>query len=280
LYLTDKDEIAPALVWTSPATAQAPVRINVASQLQLLNDIARRFAQDQGFAVATLNLDHIVKLGKDDAFHHAYAQHTHVTADGRPVVWLSRLAGDDISLVTGSDLIDPVARLCAREARPIALIGSTPEVLQKASDALVERLPGLDIVCAISPPFGFDPSGPAAEETMDEVARSGAKLCLIALGAPKQEIFAARLFRAHPDIGVMSIGAGLDFIAGAQVRAPRLVRALAAEWLWRLARDPKRLGALYAACFAILPGLTLTALRQRVSPRKPAAPDARNTGQP
>ncbi|MBD3764411.1 MAG: VTT domain-containing protein, partial [Rhodobacterales bacterium] len=60
-----------------------------------------------------------------------------------------------------------------------------------------------------------------------------------------------------------SVGAGLDFLAGAQVRAPAWVRRLALEWLWRMALDPRRLAARYAACAAILPGQALAALRQR-----------------
>ena len=56
------------------------------------------------------------------------------------------------------------------------------------------------------------------------MAASGARICLLALGAPKQEILAARGFARHPQLGFLSIGAGLDFIAGHQTRAPVWVR--------------------------------------------------------
>ena len=52
-------------------------------------------------------------------------------------------------------------------------------------------------------------------------------------------------------------------MSGAQVRAPAWVRAIAAEWLWRLAHEPRRLAGRYAACIAVLPGLTLRALATR-----------------
>ena len=96
-----------------------------------------------------------------------------------------------------------------------------------------------------------------------DLAESGAGLCFLALGAPKQEILAARGRRIAPKVGFASIGAGLDFLAGHQTRAPRIVRMLALEWLWRALQSPRRMVPRYAKCFAILPGLTVQALRQR-----------------
>ncbi len=88
-------------------------------------------------------------------------------------------------------------------------------------------------------------------------------LCFIALGAPKQESFAARGRQLAPDVGFASVGAGVDFIAGSQTRAPAWVRAMAMEWLWRALSSPRRLLPRYAACAAILPGQITAALRLR-----------------
>lgn len=87
------------------------------------------------------------------------------------------------------------------------------------------------------------------------------------MGAPKQERFAARAQKTLTETGFLSIGAGLDFISGAQVRAPKWVQAVAAEWLWRMLSNPRRLAARYAECILALPGLTVKALsaRRRVS---------------
>lgn len=259
------------MTWSPERDELPPVSVTVASRQALLSDLRRRIRRGAGFAVATINLDHVVKLRRDPAFQRAYSCQTHVTADGRPIVWLSRCAGEDISLVTGSDLVEPVAGLCAELSAPVALVGSTERVLRDAADALQRLYPGLTIAARIAPSMGFDPEGPAADALIDELARSGARVCLLALGAPKQEIFAARALQACPGTGFLSIGAGLDFIAGTQVRAPRLVRSLAGEWLWRLAHDPRRLAARYAACFGVLPGLLARALHNRFPIRRGGA---------
>ena len=250
-----------SLNW-SPAGAPRIV-VNVQSAAALLDDLRLRLEEGRGFSVATLNLDHVVKLRRDRQFCSSYAQQTHVTADGNPVVWLSKLAGDEVYLVPGSELITPVVALAAENDWPVAFLGSDPETLDLAAQNLETAYPGLRIVSRISPPMGFDPQSSLATSLLDEVAASGARVCCLALGAPKQETLAAIGYTRHPDLGFLSIGAGLDFIAGSQTRAPLWVRRLASEWIWRLASNPGRLAGRYAACLAILPSLVLGAIRHK-----------------
>lgn len=233
------------------------------SRAVLFNAVRQRFAAGQGFALATLNLDHIVKMRRSGAFTDAYLAQDFVVADGRPIVWLSRLAGRRVAFLPGSDLVVPLCGLAADCGVPIALIGSTQEVLDKAARALAQRVPGLEIALLHAPSGVFDPDGSEAARILDDIQSSGARLCFLALGAPKQESFAARGRRVTPGVGFASIGAGLDFMSGHQVRAPRWLRALALEWLWRAVRDPGRMVPRYAMCFAILPGLVVSALRLR-----------------
>lgn len=239
------------------------IAITTAERDTLLAEIEARLLAGQGFAVATLNLDHVVKLGRDPVFRMAYAMQSHVVADGNPIVWLSRLAGRRVELIPGSDLIDPVAAVAARCGVGVALVGSTEAALAAAGAALEAAHPGLRIVARIAPHMGFDPAGEAADGVLDSVAASGARVVLLALGAPKQEMLAARGLERHPTLGFLSIGAGLDFIAQRQRRAPVWMRSLALEWLWRLSGSPRRLGARYAACAAALPRLAVRALGER-----------------
>lgn len=239
------------------------VRVNMTDRARLMAEVSARLAAGRGFALATLNLDHLVKLPRDGAFRDAYAAQDLVTADGNPVVWLARLAGREVALLPGSDLITPLAELAAAQGVPVALIGGTEASLEAAAGALEARVPGLRVAARIAPPMGFDPEGAAADAALDALAASGARLVFVALGAPKQERLAARGRARHPEIGFVSIGAGLDFIAGTQRRAPRLVRRLALEWLWRAASDPARLAGRYARCALILPGHAIRAWRMR-----------------
>lgn len=245
------------------AYGSALIRVNMPDSSALLTEVARRFRASQGFALATINLDHLVKLRQDPRFRDAYAAQDLVVADGNPIVWLSRLAQRPVDLVTGSDLVIPLARIAASEGVAIALVGTTDGALSAAGQEIARRVPGCRIVARIAPPMGFDPDGDAAGDLLAQVRDSGARLCFLALGAPKQERLAARGRHEAPGVGFASIGAGLDFLAGNQMRAPRWVRKMAMEWAWRMLSAPKRLLPRYARCAAILPSEAVAALKQR-----------------
>lgn len=220
----------------------------------VLADVAGRLRAGAGFALATINLDHLVKLGSNAAFRTAYARQDMVVADGNPIVWLSRLARRPVGLVPGSDLVLPLVQAAAGLGRPVVLFGSSDTALAGAAAALRKQITGVEVALTIAPPFGFDPAGAEAETMLAQIAAVGPCLCLIALGAPKQEQFAALGRRLAPHAGFASVGAGVDFLSGHQQRAPDWSRRFALEWLWRALQSPKRMVPRYLGCAAILPG--------------------------
>lgn len=247
---------------TTQAEAQA-LRVTVPTHESLYRDVEARMQRGAGFSIATLNLDHVVKLRDDRAFRDAYLEQTHVTADGNPIVWLCKLSGEAVSLVPGSELITPIIELAVKNRVPVAMFGATQASLDATAQALVKTYPDIIIAATLAPPMGFDPNGEVADDYIRQLDASGAGVCFLALGAPKQEIFASRAQKAIPRLGFLSIGAGLDFISGHQTRAPAFVRRFALEWLWRMALSPRRLFRRYMGCFAILPGLVVMALKAR-----------------
>lgn len=239
------------------------VQINCRDAVSLLTQVGQNLTEGRGFALATLNVDHLQLLAEDAGFRHAYAQHDLVCADGNPIVWLSRLAGRPVSLAPGSDLVLPLAGVAARQGLPVALIGSSNESLALASAAMRARVPGLTVALTHAPGFPFDPAGAEADDIIESIRQSGARLCFLALGAPRQELFAIRARDALGNVGFASIGAGLDFLSGHQRRAPGWVRQAKMEWAWRMLSNPKRLAARYAKGFTILPGHAAAAIRLR-----------------
>lgn len=250
------------------ADAPDAVRINTPNRTVLFDQLSTCMAERKGFTLATLNLDHVVKLNSDPVFRAAYLAQSHVVADGNPIVWLCRLAGyramgAEVELLPGSELVTPLIALARRHDVPVALVGSTPAALATAAARIEAQQPGTRVVARISPAFPFDPRGPEGQAVIDELRASGARLVFLALGAPRQEVFAARAAEQLPECGFASVGAGIDFIAGTQQRAPVWVRRIAMEWAWRMFSNPRRLGRRYAGCFAVLPALVRSARAAR-----------------
>ena len=94
------------------STGAEAIKVNVPGPDELLARVSDHLASGRGFAVATLNLDHIVKLAALPDFRRAYASHELIVADGRPVVWLNHLSGNKVQLAPGSETAYVQAR-CA-----------------------------------------------------------------------------------------------------------------------------------------------------------------------
>ncbi|WP_018181161.1 WecB/TagA/CpsF family glycosyltransferase [Kaistia granuli] len=225
-------------------------RVNIGTQADLIDRIIADAKAGRGGTVFTLNLDHLVKLRSDAGFRTAYDAATYVSADGSPVVKIARRQGAPVDLVTGADLVVPLCRAAAAAGVSIHLFGTSDAIRDEAAAKLVADIPGLVIAGSESPPRGFDPEGEAAKAAAGRIEASGAGICFVALGAPKQELFAHAATRQPGGVTYVCIGAALDFISGRSKRAPVLFRRTGTEWVWRFIQEPRRLGMRYARSMA------------------------------
>ena len=241
--------------------------VNIRSMPEAVTAVITAARREEGACLFTLNLDHCTKLRSDWQFRAAYRRAKFITADGFPIVFLGRLNGVSLSRTTGSDMVWPLCEEAARHKVPIFLFGASMPVLRKAQLQMLKRLPGIDIVGIHAPPPAFDPGSAEADRAMELIRRSGARLCIVALGAPRQEVFAARCLDAVPGVTFVCLGAGLDFVAGTQTRAPQFFRDRGLEWLWRLMSNPRRLGLRYLKCAGAVPRLAAEAIPHAISIR-------------
>ena len=239
--------------------------INIGAQTDIISEVRRDFRQHRGFSIHVLNLDHLVKRRTDPLYKDAYERATYVTCDGAPVAALARRQFTPMQRTPGPDLIEPLCRLAAEERMPVYLFGSSGEALRRAAEQLTQKCPGIDICGSDAPVKNFDPTSADADAAIDRMAASGARLCLIALGSPKQEVLSRRALDRYPHLGLLNIGAGMDFISGTQLRAPRMVKENGLEWLWRLATNPRRLSGRYARCAVLLADVAIAnPVRRRI----------------
>ena len=236
------------------------VAINLPTLRAATEAALARAKAGQGFALFTLNLDHLVKLRASPDFAAAYGRASLVTADGWPIVWLAQRLGARAERASGADLVLPVCEGAERQGSSIYFVGPGPQAQGAALDILKARFPTLKVAGAEAPVF------PAAETAADlaafdldaladRITASGAELCFLSLGAPKQELLADALSRRCPTVGFLCVGAALDFISGTVRRAPLWMQRGKLEWFWRLVNDPKRLTARYARCGLLFLGL-------------------------
>ncbi len=197
------------------------------------------------FALTALAV-HGVMTGVQDPAHGARLNSFDlVTPDGQPVRWaLNSLYGAGLTdRVYGPTLTLEVLGGCAAEGLPVYLYGSTAETLDRLVPKLAELLPALKI--AGVEPSKFRSAQPGeAEEIAERVRASGARVVLVGLGCPRQEIFAYAM-RPLIDAPLLAVGAAFDYHAGQLRKPPEWMQKRGLEWLWRLGLEPGRLWKRY-----------------------------------
>ncbi|MGH7690707.1 MAG: WecB/TagA/CpsF family glycosyltransferase [Gemmatimonadaceae bacterium] len=217
---------------------------------------------------------HGVMTGVSDDTHRYRLNHLDlVCPDGQPVRWaLNWLHGARLSdRVYGPELTLRLCAEAARQALPIYLYGSRPEVLDRLKSNLLARFPGL--VIAGAEPSRFRTL--SREEKVDvirRIGRSGAKIVFVGLGCPRQEVWAFE-YRDQLPLPVIAVGAAFDFHSGHSKQAPMRMQRAGLEWLFRLLHEPTRLWRRYLLLSPVYLTLVLAqAVRLRRFDKAPAPP--------
>ena len=189
--------------------------------------------------VVTPNPEIVMVCREDPEARAAVAGAALTIPDGIGVIYGAKIQKTPLKeKVPGIDFTCRLFERMAAEGKRVFLFGSKPGVAEKARDNLAERYPGLEFVGVNDGYFKDD--GPVVEK----INAAAPDLVLVCLGAPKQEkwmhVNAPRL-----DVGLM-IGAGgsLDVFAGTVERAPEKWQKAGLEWLYRLTKEPKRIGRM------------------------------------
>lgn len=232
--------------------------------------VERLVDEKKGGTVFTPNVDHIVMAEHDATFRAAYEAASLSLVDGTPVLWASRALGDALpEKISGSDFAPALLEVAAKKKWRIYLLGGAEGSAEKAAKVLEER--GVKVVGFSSPRVTVSASADAHAVIADEIIRAAPDVILVALGAPKQELFSYAIAeRVRPAV-LLGVGATIDFLAGAVPRAPAWVSRSGLEWLYRLGREPRRLWRRYLIRD---PEFALVVLRQMRNANRENAPRA------
>jgi N-acetylglucosaminyldiphosphoundecaprenol N-acetyl-beta-D-mannosaminyltransferase len=208
----------------------------------------------QSALIVTPNIQHVSLLEQDEEFATVYDSTPYQYADGWPVVWAASFLGKrPVTRVTGYELLPSSLELAAKRGVPTAFVGGRPGT-ERAAERIAAAYPGLPI--ALMEAEQYDVADVSA--LADRLRSSGAAIVVLGLGAPKQELAGAKLVSAGCGV-VLCVGTALEVAAGTSRRAPVAFQRLRIEWLYRIARDPRRLLKRY---FTTFPHFLLICLRQ------------------
>ena len=203
----------------------------------------------QGGVVFTPNIDHLVKLQKDQEFYEVYMQADYRVCDSQLLLLASRFLGTPLKeKISGSDLFPAFYKFYAKsDDVKIFLLGGKEGAAEAAQQNINQKVGRKIIVETYCPPMGFENDPEECAKIIQIINESGANVLAVGVGAPKQEKWIAQHKNKldHKIKTFFAIGATIDFEAGLTQRAPSWISQAGLEWLYRLLSEPKRLWKRY-----------------------------------
>ncbi len=218
-------------------------------------DAGAALLQKEGFHyVVTPNPEFILSARKDETFRSVLNGADLALPDGIGVVYAAKILGRPLKgRAPGVDFAQGLMERMAKTGDKLFLLGAKPGVAEQAAENLRRAHPNLNI-CGTHDGY-FKEDGPVVEA----IKCAEADVIFVCLGAPKQELWMAD---NGPKTGArLAVGLGgcLDVFAGNVQRAPEAWQKAGLEWLYRLIKEPSRIGRM-----AKLPLILVDALGARL----------------
>ena len=199
--------------------------------------------------IVTPNSEIVYAARSDSALQDVLNASDLVVPDGIGVVYASKILRRSLKCkVAGIELGEALIKKMSESGKSLFLLGAKPGVAEEAGRKLCEKYPGL-VIAGVNDGY-FKEDGPVVEK----IRESGADVCFVCLGAPKQEMWMAKNGENIPAL-TLGLGGSLDVFAGNVERAPKIFIKLGLEWFYRLCKEPWRAGRMMA-----LPKFLLTVI--------------------
>lgn len=206
---------------------------------EALETALREIKLRRGAYCVTPNAEIAWEAYQDPTYRELLNRATLVLPDGAGVVMGAKLLRRPLKgKVAGIEFGEHLAELLAKQEGSLYLLGGKPGIGEKAAENLQAKYPGL-VIAGVADGY-FKDEGPVVEA----IRKADPDVLLVCLGAPKQELFMAKHQNELP-VGLMAgLGGSIDGFAGMVKRAPRWMITCNLEWLYRLLKEPRRLGRM------------------------------------
>lgn len=211
--------------------------------------------------IVTFNSLMYIEMKKNRAFSEAVLNSSLVIPESAGISWAVKfLYNHKIKSIAGIDLVFRMLRLASQNKFSVFLLGSSSEVVEKATERLKSIFPALRIAGFHSGYFSDEES----DDVVKKIAASAADIIFVGLGIPKQEVWISKNLKGMNVKVAMGVGGSFDVISGKLKRAPDIFRNFSLEWLYRLIQEPRRAGRMIN-----LPIFVYKVLKMKMSRRNP-----------
>jgi exopolysaccharide biosynthesis WecB/TagA/CpsF family protein len=220
----------------------AGVAVDDLTEDEAIAAIDRLIAAGGPHYMTVVNAAKAVAASRDERLRRVIAEADIVTADGMSVVWASRLLGHGLrQRVTGIDMFERLVAHAEQRNLSVYFLGARQESVRGVVERLTARHRRLRVAGYRN---GYFTPGQVSA-IAESIKESRAELLFVAMGSPAQEYWISDNLEATGVRFALGVGGSFDHVSGQQQRAPRALQRVGLEWLYRLAREPRRLWRRY-----------------------------------
>ncbi|HTR80094.1 MAG TPA: WecB/TagA/CpsF family glycosyltransferase [Bacteroidota bacterium] len=210
----------------------------------IIDSIRQSVKTKSALTIVQPHFFHTVLGRADSALVDLYRKYDIILPDGYGIFTAGRfLYGRQKAfkrLLNGTDLYELLLQEANAQHWRIFFLGDTEIVVRALGKRIRDRFPGIGFAGAH---HGFiDLEDEAVVRLIKE---SNADVLLVGMGTPKQDYW---LWKHHDGLHVpvsIVVGGGIGYISREKKRAPKVLRAIHLEWLFRLFQEPRRLWNRY-----------------------------------
>ncbi len=200
---------------------------------------------DRSHSIALVNVNCCVSALFDSDLRHLYNSADIVGIDSMPFLhWARMFKSKKADRLYAPDLMEEISSKAIEKGYTFFLYGGFPEAPGQIQRYLEDSFGKIQFVGSYSPPFR---ELIKAEDQMvcDMINEAQPDFVWVGLGSPKQDFWIHEHREKIRGSIIIASGATFDFFSGRIKQAPKWIRSLGFEWVYRLTQDFPRLWVRY-----------------------------------
>lgn len=241
------------------------IPIEILSRKEVIARVEKFLDELKFHRIATINPEFLLEAEKNEDFKKVLLDADLRVADGFGIVLAGWLKGECVKRFPGADLMEEILKIANEKKLSVFLavnkdgLSSYDEIKQTIFKKYPNiKINGADIIChseRVRESRNPDATGQIPWQTRDDTIENfhHSSIIFCNFGAPEQELFLAEI-KNHPENIrlAMGVGGSFDYLTGKQKRAPKYLRLIGLEWLWRLILQPRRFKRIWNATVVFL----------------------------
>lgn len=202
--------------------------------------------EDRPHAIYTPNTEIVMEARKNSDFKGLLNRADLIIPDGIGLIYASKIKKKPLTeRVTGVDLSMKMLEIANDKGYSLFILGGKDGVAKEAIENISKKYPKLKIAGYHHGYFKGTHIGLEGHEeekaVIEMINNASPDILFVGLGAPKQELWINENIDKLNCKVIIGNGGTVDILSGRIKNAPDFYRNHGLEWLYRLAKDPKRI---------------------------------------